>query len=154
MTTITINKANRGSWIHALFSYLFSLELLNSKENAELVLFSIWSVFGMKSFGRHKSEQYDWELCPSLGGKKAHLLPHFSDVAVKRQKTHHLSQATSNLTGCLAVWNQHSCLQEEWRIPNVLPASIIFLVGKQHGSFRGNCSLSSNPCGGINRRLM
>lgn len=69
ITTITINKANRGSWIPALFSYLFSLELLNSKETTELVLFSTWSLFGMKSFGRHKSEQYDRELCPSFGEK-------------------------------------------------------------------------------------
>lgn len=77
----------------------------------------------------------------------------FSDVAVKLQRKHHLSQATST-TGCAAVWKQHSCLQEELNIPDVLHASIIFLVGKQHESFWGNCSLSSNPCRGINRRLM
>lgn len=40
-------------------------------------------------------------------------------------------------------------------IPDVLHASIIFLVGKQWRVLSGgNCSLSSNPRGGFSRRLM
>lgn len=75
---------------------------------------------------------------------------HFSDVAVKLQRIQHLSQATSTLSGCLVVSRWFSWKDYSWH-----SACIHYLpCGKLHRSFWENRSLSSNPCRGINRRLM
>lgn len=37
-----------------------------------------------------------------------HLARRFSDVAAKLQRIHHLSQATSTLSVCMAVWKKLS----------------------------------------------
>lgn len=117
-------------------------------------------LFGMNPFGGLKSERNEREFCPSPGKKQQPRNISLS-ASLQRCGSHTLKDTPPvpgykhTLCGCLAVWKQFSCLREEEEIfLTFLHASIIFLVGKQHESFRGNCSLSSNPRGGISSRLM
>lgn len=70
------------------------------------------ALFGMNPFERLESQQNDRErILPFPGKKKIKtklLVLLFSDVAVKLQRIQHLSQATSTLSGCLAVSRRFS----------------------------------------------
>lgn len=120
---------------------------------------------GWNPLGDLKSERNERESCPYPGKKQHKKIKQPRNITLSASLQWCGSQTLKDtppvpgykrtLCGCLAVWKRFSCLREEEEIfLTFLHASIIFLVGKQHESFRGNCSLSSNPRGGISSRLM